>query len=75
MNNAGLIIGVQGQIVDIAFNNDQPNIHDILVLEKDPNIKMQVSYPSSPSSFFCLSLSPTDTLCRGLKVINTKTRY
>ena len=72
MNNAGLIIGVQGQIVDIAFNNDQPNIHDILVLEKDPNIKMQVSYPSSPSSFFCLSLSPTDTLCRGLKVINTK---
>ena len=72
MNNAGLIIGVQGQIVDIAFNNDQPNIHDILVLEKDPNIKMQVSYPSSPSSFFCLSLSPTDTLYRGLKVINTK---
>jgi F-type H+-transporting ATPase subunit beta len=72
MNNAGLIIGVQGQIVDIAFNNDQPNIHDILVLEKDPNIKMQASYPSSPSSFFCLSLSPTDTLYRGLKVINTK---
>jgi F-type H+-transporting ATPase subunit beta len=72
MNNTGLIIGVQGQIVDIAFNNDQPNIHDILVLEKDPNIKMQVSYPSSPSSFFCLSLSPTDTLYRGLKVINTK---
>jgi len=72
MNNAGLIIGVQGQIVDIAFNNDQPNIHDILVLEKDPNIKMQVSYPSSPSSFFCLSLSPTDTIYRGLKVINTK---
>jgi F-type H+-transporting ATPase subunit beta len=72
MNNAGLIIGIQGQIVDIAFNNDQPNIHDILILEKDPNIKMQVSYPSSPSSFFCLSLSPTDTLYRGLKVINTK---
>jgi len=72
MNNTGSIIGVQGQIVEIAFKNDQPSTHDILVLENDPNIKMQVAYPSGPSSFFCLSLNPTDKLYRGLKVINTK---
>jgi len=72
MNNAGSIIGVQGQIVEISFKGDQPSTHDILVLENDQDVKMQVAYPSGPSSFFCLSLSPTDKLCRGLKVINTK---
>ena len=71
MNNTGLIIGIQGQIIEVEFKNDQPSMHDILVLEKDSSIKMQVAFPSSPSSFFCLILSSTDKLSRGLKVINT----
>lgn len=72
MDNIGQIIGVQGQIIEVEFKNSQPTTHDILVLDGDATIKMQVASPSGPSSFFCLSLSPTDKLCRGLKVINTK---
>jgi F-type H+/Na+-transporting ATPase subunit beta len=72
MNNTGLIVGIQGQIIEVEFKNDQPNEHDILVLEDDVTIKMQVAVSSGPQSFFCLSLSPTDKLYRGLKVVNTK---
>ncbi|MBF8249790.1 MAG: hypothetical protein HW400_391 [Candidatus Levybacteria bacterium] len=72
MDNAGKIIGIQGQIIEVGFKNDQPNTHDILILEGSTDIKMQVVSPSGPQSFFCLSLSPTDKLYRGLKVVNTK---
>lgn len=72
MDNAGAIIGIQGQIIEVEFKGNQPNTHDILVLEDDATIKMQVATPSGPSTFFCLSLSQTDKLYRGLKVINTK---
>ncbi len=72
MDNAGTIIGIQGQIIEVAFEKDKPNMHDILVLQDDPAIKMQIASPGGPQSFFCLSLSPTDKLCRGLKIINTK---
>ncbi len=72
MDNFGKIIGIQGQIIEVEFKNESPNVHDLLVLEEDSTIKMQVAAQSSPSSFFCLSLCPTDKLYRGLKVINTK---
>lgn len=65
-------MGIQGQIIEVEFKNDQPSVHDILVLEDDTTIKMQVASPNGPSSFFCLSLSETNKLYRGLKVINTK---
>jgi F-type H+-transporting ATPase subunit beta len=72
MDNFGTIIGVQGQIIEVEFKNHEPNIHDILVLESDPSIKMQVMLPSGPSSFFSLSFGSIDKLYRGQKVLNTK---
>ena len=72
MDDAGKIIGVQGQIIEVEFKNRQPSVHDILILEDETSIKMQVALPSGPSSFFCLSLSTTDKLYRGQKVLNTK---
>ncbi|MDP2585540.1 MAG: F0F1 ATP synthase subunit beta, partial [Candidatus Levybacteria bacterium] len=72
MDNTGLIIGIQGQIIEVEFENNQPNLHDILVLENDESLKMQVAAPNGPQSFFCLSLCQTDKLYRGLRVINTK---
>jgi F-type H+-transporting ATPase subunit beta len=72
MNEIGTITGIQGQIIEVTFKDAQPNTHDILVLEDDASIKMQVAAQSGPSSFFCLSLSSTNKLYRGLKVLNTK---
>lgn len=69
---SGKIIGIQGQIIEVEFARDKPNIHDILVTETYPGVKMEVFTSSGTASFFCLSLSSTDFLCRGLRVINTE---
>jgi len=68
----GKIVSIQGQIAEVEFSEEQPSIYDILISEQDPSVRLQVSVSSGPSSFFCLSLSPTSNLFRGMKVINTK---
>jgi F-type H+-transporting ATPase subunit beta len=72
MNNYGKIIGIKGHIVEVEFRGNPPNSHDILVLETDPLTKMEVFSSKESTSFFCLSLSDTHKMSRGMKVINTK---
>lgn len=72
MEETGKIIGIQGQIIEVEFKDREPNIHDVLVLENDSSVKMQVALSSGPRSFFCFSLSPTNKLYRGMKIISTK---
>lgn len=69
---SGKIIGIQGQIIEVEFARDKPNIHDILVTESHPGAKMEVFTSAGTASFFCLSLSSTDFLYRGLRVVNTE---
>ena len=71
MENFGIIIGIQGQIIEVEFKKNPPGIHDILVLENDPGIKMEVLRSSDEYSFYSLNLSSTNKLFRGQKVINT----
>lgn len=72
MDNFGVITGIQNQIIEVEFKRDPPNIHEVLILEKDQNIKMVVLRSSGDKSYYCLSLSITDNLSRGLHVINTR---
>jgi len=71
-NSFGKIVSIQGQVVEVEFSHEQPNIHDILILEDDPLIKLEVSISSAHSSFYCLSLGTTEKLFRGMKVTNTE---
>lgn len=71
MENLGIIMGMQGQIIEVEFKTNPPRIHDLLILESDREIKMQVLRSSSKNSFFCLNLSSSNKLSRGLQVINT----
>lgn len=72
MKDSGKIISVQGQIVEVQFPQDAlPKINDVLYLEGDNKVRLEVAISSSPSSFYCISLSPTQKLSRGKKVINT----
>ncbi|MCL4386996.1 F0F1 ATP synthase subunit beta [Patescibacteria group bacterium] len=71
MKNKGRIVSIQGQIVEIEFESEKPNIHDILIMESDPSARIQVYTSSGPSTFYCLSLTPTKKLFRGAEVINT----
>ncbi len=64
-------MSVRGQIVEVEFLDYPPSIHDILVLEIDPTVKMEVYASSSSTSFFCFSYSPMKVMHRGAVILNT----
>ena len=41
----GKIIGVRGQIVEVEFAQNPPNLHDLLILEDDKTTKWKLLYP------------------------------
>lgn len=71
-NKKGSIIGVRGQIAEVSFLDDKPTIHDLLVLENNPEIKMEVYSSSDSETFYCMILSPNASISRGDVVINTE---
>lgn len=71
MDNKGRIVSVKGHIIEVEFETKPPIAHDVLVLEKDSNVKMEVFSSSSNLTFNCISLSSTKKLHRGAVVINT----
>ena len=71
MNNKGKIISVKGHIIEVEFESNPPSMHDVVFLEKDPNVKMEVYDSSSSSTFYCISLSSSKKLHRGAVVINS----
>jgi len=68
----GKVIGVRGQIVEVEFAENPPNLHDLLILEDDKTVKMEVMRSSGSSTFYTLCFSPTTGIYRGAKIINTK---
>ncbi|MCL5114033.1 MAG: F0F1 ATP synthase subunit beta, partial [Patescibacteria group bacterium] len=70
--NSGKVIGVMGQIVEVEFAENPPNLHDLLILEDDKTTKMEVMRSSGLSTFYSLCFSPTTSVYRGAKVMNTK---
>lgn len=67
----GKVLTVRGQVVDVEFNERKPAIYDLLILEKDNNIKLEVYSSSGQNSFYCLSLSSNQRIARGDMVIGT----
>jgi F-type H+/Na+-transporting ATPase subunit beta len=71
--NEGIIIGVNGQIVEIEFSSTYfPNIFDIVTLKDNEKTKLEVIATSGKNSYFCLSLNNMGKLGRGLTVVNTE---
>ncbi|HET9946443.1 MAG TPA: F0F1 ATP synthase subunit beta [Patescibacteria group bacterium] len=71
MKQLGKIISIRGQIVEVEFLDDKPEIHDILVLENSDETKLEVFTSSSPTTFYCLALTTASKMKRGAKVVNT----
>jgi F-type H+-transporting ATPase subunit beta len=68
----GTVLGISGQIVEVAFDGAKPSVYDVLVLEENPEIKMEVYSSSALDSYYCLALSSITSLYRGAKVVNTQ---
>jgi len=68
----GKVINVKGVVVEIEFDGEpKPRIYDVVVLEDDPNVKLEIVGSAGPDRFYCIALSSTNTICRGVFVINT----
>ncbi len=71
MKDAGKIISLRGHVVEVEFLNVTPAIHDVVVLEKDPQTQMEVIVSSGPRRFYCFLLNESIHLQKGASVINT----
>jgi F-type H+-transporting ATPase subunit beta len=67
----GKVIAIKGQVVEVSFTGDKPSVHDVLILENNPLIKMEVYMSAGPDSYYCLLLTDGSTISRGTGVINT----
>lgn len=67
----GKVTSVMGQVVEIAFRSEKPNIHDVLVIKNDPKIKLEVYSSTSSDTFYCLVLTSMSSIKRGDVVVNT----
>lgn len=71
MNNKGRVVSIKGEIVEVEFQSSAPKIHDLLLMEKNPEVMMEVYSSSSSSTFYCIILSNQEKLYRGVGVVNT----
>lgn len=67
----GKIVSIKGQIIEVEFGQELPRVFDVLTLESDAKAVFEVYASSGKNRFYCLSLSPTYKLSRGMKVVNT----
>jgi len=71
MENKGKVVSIKGQIVEVEFSGEAPNVHDLFVLEEDHSVKLEVYSSSSATTLFCLCLTFVERLYRGAMVVNT----
>lgn len=67
----GEIVSVRGQVIEVLFEGAKPAINDLLALKDFPDIKMEVHASSDDDTFFCLALSITHQIQRGMEVVNS----
>lgn len=68
----GIVTGIFGPIAEVEFIKNPPAIHDLLV-DKQSKIRMQVYSSSRKNAYYCLVLSGSDLIYRGLNLENTNT--
>lgn len=71
-NNIGHVKQIKGQVVEVEFLLDKPQVHDLLVLSEDKEVQLEVYASASPTSFYCIVFSQVEKLYRGAQIINTK---
>lgn len=69
----GKIVGIQGQIVMVTFEDEKPQCHDILHPKGFPQMYLEVYVQQSKNVFACLALCGVELLHRGQEVLNTQT--
>ena len=71
-NNSGKIISIKGNVVEVEFRENMPELNMILVLKNNPDVKLQVYMSSGENRLYCFCLKGADKLFRGAEVVNTE---
>src|SRR3989344_389924 len=69
--NLGRVLAVRGHIAQVRFIEMQPEMHQILVGKKDPEVRLKVYTSSGQGTFYCMVLSGSERIYRGLEIENT----
>ena len=69
----GIIIGIQGPVVDVRFENETPMVHEALIVNppKGKELILEVAFLIGNNEVKTLALGPTDGLTRGEQVERT----
>jgi len=67
----GTVLSIKGQVIEVRFSDRKPAIYDLLTLEGDPGVKLEVYSSSDANSFYCLALTGTERLSRGVRLVST----
>ncbi len=71
--NKGIIIKIQGPVIDVHFEGEVPAINEALLitLPNKKTITLEVAFETGDHEVKTLALGPTDGLSRGMEVIAT----
>ena len=72
IKNSGVITAIKEEIVEVTFSQEQPRVHDLLILEENDKASLEVFASTNEGLFACLALCPVNLFHRGQCVINTK---
>lgn len=68
----GIIIRVQGPVVDVHFEKNPPLVNEALIVENDKNkLTLEVAHLLGDNEVRALAMGPTDGLRRGMPVTKT----
>jgi F-type H+/Na+-transporting ATPase subunit beta len=69
--NLGTVISVRGSIVDARFTEKLPALYTRLVIEAEPEVRIEVLTHLTSTTVRGIALTPTQGLARGMQVIDT----
>ena len=67
----GIIKSIRGSVVDIFFESNLPPIYSLLFVSEKNHIAIEAEFHLDKNTIRGISLTPTQGLARGMKVINT----
>lgn len=70
----GKIISILGQIIEVEFLEEYPELNEVLTLKRDGKTLMEVYSSSSENTFYCLLLTSPEGIKRGDEVVATGKR-
>src|SRR5437868_6746857 len=72
-NNKGIIIKIQGPVIDVRFEKEVPKVYEALhvSLKDGKTLTLEVAFVMGDSEVRALALGSTDGIARGTEVIRT----